>query len=104
MAILQSLHSTTGWGRHVFAGRDPKKRMSDATVNAALRRMGYDTKTEMTGTASAMARRSCTEELGIDRDAIEHQFAHAVPDVLRTALQPDEVHHDRRMARALKVL
>ena len=26
-----------------------KKCMSDATVNAALRRMGYDTKTEMTG-------------------------------------------------------
>ena len=48
LAILQDLHPLTGQGRHVFAGRDPKKCMSDAAVNAALRRMGYDTKTEMT--------------------------------------------------------
>ena len=49
VAILQELRPLTGRGRHVFAGRDPQKCMSDAAVNAALRRMGYDTKTEMTG-------------------------------------------------------
>lgn len=60
--------------------------MSEAAVNAALRRMGYDTKTEMTGHGfRAMARTILHEELGIDREVIEHQLAHAVPDALGTA-------------------
>ena len=38
--------------------------MSDAAINAALRRMGYDTKTEMTGHGfRAMARTILHEEL-----------------------------------------
>jgi integrase len=38
-SILRNLHALTGHGRYVFPGRDPKKPMSDAAVNAALRRM-----------------------------------------------------------------
>lgn len=54
--------------------------MSEAAVNAALRRMGYDTKTQMTGHGvCAMAR---TILLGVDRDVIEHQLSHRVPDAL----------------------
>ena len=50
--------------------------MSNAAVNAGLRRMGYDTKTEMTGHGfRAMARTILHEELGIGRDVIEHQLA-----------------------------
>jgi len=40
VAILRELHVLTGHGRYVFAGRDPKETMSDAAINAALRRMG----------------------------------------------------------------
>lgn len=83
VTILRELHSLTGHGRYVFPGRDPKKAMSEAAVNAALRRMGYDTKTEITGHGfRAMARTILHERLGIDPHVIEHQLAHSVPDAL----------------------
>ncbi len=97
VAILQELRPLTGKGAHVFAGRDPKKPMSNAAVNAALRRMGYDTKTEMTGHGfRAMARTILHEELGADRDVIEHQLAHAVPDALGTAYNRTKFIKERR--------
>ena len=86
VAILRDLHALTGQRRHVLPGRDPKKPMSDAAVNAALRRMGYDTRTEITGHGfRAMARTILHQELGIAPEVIEHQLAHRVPDVPGTA-------------------
>lgn len=86
VTILRELHSLTGHGQYVFPGRDPKKAMSEAAVNAALRRMGYDTKTEITGHGfRAMARTLLHEKLGIDPHVIEHQLAHNVPDALGSA-------------------
>jgi integrase len=71
--------------------------MSNAAVNAALRRMGYDTKTEMTGHGfRAMARTILHEELNVDRDVIEHQLAHAVPDALGTAYNRTKFIKERR--------
>jgi len=86
VAILKELHALTGHGRYVFPGRDPQKAMSEAAVNAALRRMGYDTKTEITGHGfRAMARTILHEELHQKPEVIEHQLAHKVPDALGTA-------------------
>jgi len=86
LAILRDLHPLTGHRKHVFPGRDPKKPMSEAAINAALRRMGYDTKTEITGHGfRAMARTVLHETLGIRPEVIEHQLAHRVPDALGTA-------------------
>lgn len=86
VVILKELHALTGHGKHVFPGRDPQKCMSDAAVNAALRRMGYDTKTEITGHGfRAMARTILHEELHQKPEVIEHQLAHKVPDALGTA-------------------
>lgn len=97
VAILRDLQPLTGRGQFVFSGRDPKKCMSNAAVNAALRRMGYDTKTEMTGHGfRAMARTILHEELGVDREAIEHQLAHAVPDALGTAYNRTKFIKERR--------
>jgi integrase len=60
--------------------------MSDAAVNAALRRMGYDTRTEITGHGfRAMARTILHEVLSIAPEVIEHQLAHKVPDALGAA-------------------
>lgn len=85
-AIFQELHALTGHGRYVFPGRDPQKPMSEAAVNAALRRMGYDTKTEITGHGfRAMARTILAEELHQKPEVIEHQLAHKVSDALGTA-------------------
>ena len=86
VAILKDLHALTGHGAYVFPGRDPQKPMSEAAVNAALRRMGYDTKTEITGHGfRAMARTILHEELHQKPEVIEHQLAHKVPDSLGTA-------------------
>lgn len=86
LAILQELQPLTGHRRYVFPGRDPQKAMSEAAINAALRRMGYDTKTEITGHGfRAMARTILAEELHQKPEVIEHQLAHKVPDALGTA-------------------
>jgi integrase len=86
VAILRELHPLSGHREHVFPGREPSKPMSDAAINAALRRMGYDTKTEITGHGfRAMARTLLHEELGFPPEAIEHQLAHKVPDTLGAA-------------------
>ncbi len=86
VAILEDLHQLTGGGQYVFPGRDPKKPMSEAAINAALRRLGYDTKTEITGHGfRAMARTILHEELHQKPEVIEHQLAHKVPDALGSA-------------------
>ena len=95
--ILRELHPLTGYREHVFPGRDPQKPMSEAAVNAALRRMGYDTKTEITGHGfRAMARTIIHEDLGIRPEVIEHQLAHRVPDALGTAYNRTKFLKERR--------
>ncbi len=98
VAILRELHTLTGHGSYVFPGRDPKRPMSDAAVNAALRRMGYDTKTEITGHGfRAMARTILHEELHIKPEVIEHQLAHQVSDALGTAYNRTKFLKDRKI-------
>ena len=68
--------------------------MSNNTVLAALRRMGFE-KSEMTGHGfRAMARTMLDEVLNVRPDFIEHQLAHAVRDpngraYNRTAFLPE---------------
>lgn len=82
VAILSELHPLTGHGEFVFPGERSRDRpMSNNTLNAALRRLGYDTSSEITGHGfRAMARTILDEVLGIRPDFIEHQLAHAVRD------------------------
>ena len=98
IAILHELHPLSGHGRFLFpGGRDPKRAMSEAAINAALRRMGYDTKTEITGHGfRAMARTILAEELHQRPEVIEHQLAHAVPDALGTAYNRTKFLKDRK--------
>lgn len=97
VTILQELHALTGHRRYVFPGRDPHKPMSGAAINAALRRMGYDTKTETTGHGfRAMARTILHEELHVKPEVIEHQLAHKVPDALGTAYNRTKFLRERR--------
>ena len=96
--ILRELQPLTGGGRFVFTGRDPKKPMSEAAVGASLRRMGYDTKTEITGHGfRAMARTLLHEELGYRPEVIEHQLAHNVPDALGEAYNRTKFIKERRL-------
>lgn len=85
--ILIELKPFSGHGQYVFpGGHSSLKPMSESAVNAALKRMGYDTKTQITGHGfRAMARTILHERLGIDPHIIEHQLAHKVPDSLGKA-------------------
>ena len=98
VAVLKELHTLTGHGRFVFPGaRGNARPMSEAAVNAALRRMGFDTKTEISGHGfRAMARTILHEELHVKPEVIEHQLAHSVPDALGTAYNRTKFIKDRR--------
>ncbi|MFC5428350.1 tyrosine-type recombinase/integrase [Paraburkholderia denitrificans] len=98
VAILRELHALTGACRYVFPGaRDRNRPMSEAAVNAALRRLGYDTRTEITGHGfRAMARTILHEELEQKPEVIEHQLAHSVPDNLGGAYNRTKFIKERR--------
>ncbi|MCE1226192.1 MAG: integrase arm-type DNA-binding domain-containing protein [Geobacteraceae bacterium] len=81
IAILKELQPFSGNSKYLFPSiRTNIRPMSDNTINAALRRIGY-TSDEMTGHGfRAMARTILDEVLGFRPDFIEHQLAHAVRD------------------------
>ena len=80
---LREIEPLTGRHKYVFAGNDPSRPMSGNTVNAALRRMGFDTEKEITGHGfRAMARTILAEQLHVKPEVIEHQLAHKVADPL----------------------
>lgn len=97
--ILRELQALSGHSEFVFPGaRSNGRAMSDAAVNAALRRMGYDTKTEITGHGfRAMARTILHQEIGIAPEIIEHQLAHSVSDNLGTAYNRTKFIKERRI-------
>ncbi len=81
VAILQSLRPVTGHGRYVFPSlRTGERPMSENTVNAALRSMGYSSEMHTGHGFRATARTIMDEVLGERVDLIEHQLAHAVKD------------------------
>jgi integrase len=86
LAILRELHPLTGSREYVFpSSRGEGRPMSENTVNAALRYLGYDGDT-MTGHGfRAMARTVLDEVLGYPIHIIEQQLAHAVKDPLGRA-------------------
>lgn len=85
--VLSELKPLTGHGIYVFpGGRDPNRPMSDAAVNAAMRRLGIDTKNELTGHGfRAMARTILHEQLGFAPEVIEQQLAHKTAGTLGAA-------------------
>ena len=98
VVTLRELHALTGQGRYVFPGaRTDSRPMSDAAINAALRRLGYDTRTEITGHGfRAMARTILHQEIGIAPEIIEHQLAHRVPGALGAAYNRTKFIKERR--------
>ena len=80
VAILNELRLITGQGRYVFPSLRSQACMSENTINAALRGMGY-AKEVMTGHGFRATARTILDEVLQERvDFIEHQLAHAVRD------------------------
>ena len=79
--ILRSVQAMSGKGKFVFPSiRTSERCMSENTINAALRSMGYDKKVMTAHGFRAIARTIMDEVLGERVDLIEHQLAHAVKD------------------------
>lgn len=90
IALLKELRSFSSYlkSEYLFPSlRSRHRPISDVTMHAALRRMGYDTKKDITPHGfRAMARTILHERLKFPPEVIEHQLAHhAVPDALGEA-------------------
>ncbi|GAB6178103.1 tyrosine-type recombinase/integrase [Desulfobaculum senezii] len=83
--ILLDIYPLTNSSNYVFPSlRSNGRPMSDATINAALRRLGY-TKDEFTGHSFRSMASTRLNELGWSTDAIERQLAHIEQNKVRAA-------------------
>ena len=79
--ILRNVQPITGHGKYVFPSlRTGERPMSENTINAALRGMGYSKEVHTAHGFRATARTIMDEVLYERVDLIEHQLAHAVKD------------------------
>jgi integrase len=96
VVMLRELHPLTGHGQFVFPGlRSAKRPMSDNTINAALRRLGFDKET-MTGHGFRAMASSRLNEMGWKSDVIERQLAHAERNKVRAAYNRAQYLAERR--------
>jgi integrase len=94
--ILREIRVLTGDGKYVFPSvRSPKRAMSENTVLAALRRLGY-TSDEMTGHGFRSMASTLLNEQGWNPDAIERQLAHGERNTVRAAYNYAEYLPERK--------
>lgn len=98
LAYLKELQPLTGHGRYVFPSlRTGERPMSDNTVNAALRRMGFASEEMSAHGFRAMARTLMIERIrGISADVIEAQLAHGKSGPLGAAYDRADYMDQRR--------
>jgi integrase len=86
VAILRELHALTGAGRLAFPSlRSPQRPLSENTLNACYRRLGYG-KDEVTSHGFRATASTLLNESGrFSADAIERALAHQDPDPVRRA-------------------
>ncbi|CAN5838636.1 integrase arm-type DNA-binding domain-containing protein [soil metagenome] len=97
VAILRALFPLTGRGRFVFPSiRAGARPMSDNTLNAALRRLGYD-HAEMTAHGFRSMASTRLNELGWRPDLIEKQLAHVESGVRAVYHRAEHLDERRRM-------
>jgi integrase len=96
VAVLEELKPFTCNSRYVFpAIRSLARHMSENTINAALRRLGYS-KEEMTGHGFRAMASTRLNELGWNPDIIERQLAHTERNKVRAAYNRAEHLEERR--------
>ncbi|HCU70117.1 MAG TPA: integrase [Desulfomicrobium sp.] len=98
LEILQNdLRPLTGSGPYLFPGRVSARPMSENTLNAALRALGYSGD-QMTGHGFRSIASTHLNEAGFHRDAVERQLAHAESNEVRAAyLHADFLAERRKM-------
>lgn len=96
--ILKQINRLSGDHELIFIGdHNPRKPMSENTVNNALRAMGYDTKTEVCGHGFRTMACSSLIESGIwSKDAVERQMSHQERNSVRAAYIHKAEHLEER--------
>jgi len=96
VAIIRQLQAITSNGQYLFPSlRTTKRPISDNTINAALRRLGYSSE-EMVGHGFRSMASTCLNEQGWHPDLIELQLAHAERNKVRAAYNKAQRLEDRR--------
>jgi integrase len=96
LTILRELHAYTGDGKYLFPSMRTRERcMSNNTVNAALRRLGYSSE-EQTGHGFRSMASTLLNEQGFPPDVIELQLAHAERNKVRAAYNKAQRLTERR--------
>ncbi len=96
IALLRDLHPLTGGSTFVFPSERSKSRpMSDGTVNAGLRSMGFS-KEKITGHGFRHMASTALNEQGWSQDAIEKQLAHKDKDRIRGIYNQAKYLEERR--------
>ena len=99
LVILKKIKSMSGNRELIFVGdHDPRKPMSENTLNKALRVMGYGTKTEVCGHGfRTIAYSSLIESSGLwSRDEVERQMSHQERNSVRVAYIHEAEHLGER--------
>lgn len=98
LAVLDKIKRLNGNRDLIFVGdHDPRKPMSENTVNNALRVMGYDTKVEVCGHGfRTMACSSLIESGMWSKDAVERQMSHQERNSVRASYIHKAEHLDER--------
>ena len=97
VAVLKEIEPLTGAGRYVFPSERSRTRpISNNTINAALRRLGYSKDQVTAHGFRATARTLLDEKLNERVELIEHQLAHAVQDPLGRAYNRTQFLPERR--------
>lgn len=94
--LFETLYGLTGTGRYCFPSfRSPHRPMSENTVNAALRALGFGPE-EMTAHGFRAMAATLLNESGIfNPDAIERQLAHMEGNAIRRAYTRGEYWNER---------
>jgi integrase len=96
LELLCKMRRSTGDGKYIFpSNRTPNRPMSDATILAALRAIGY-TKEEIVPHGIRATASTQLNENGFNRDWIEKQLAHEESNSVRDAYNHAEYLPERR--------
>lgn len=98
--ILKEIQELTADGKFVFPGaRSSARPMSDAAINAALRKLGYDTKSEHCAHGFRGMASTLLHEQGYNTDVIERQLAHKEGNAIKAAYN-----HARHLPERIKMM
>ncbi|GAV19927.1 putative prophage CPS-53 integrase [Mariprofundus micogutta] len=99
LAILNEVKRLTGSGKYVFPSiRNPSRPMSENTINASLRRIGYS-KEEICAHGFRGMASTILHEQGWESDAIERQLAHKEGNAIKAAYN-----HARHLPERVKMM